>query len=270
MEEEAIDSAELPVGTRILVQWPLMNEYYPCVIKERLSDGRVKVCYKDGDELTLFLVVPANYKDFVLWTYKYTAHDPRCGLFLEDGRPNVQGCEHFRPFIQHRCNNVLLTAEGDTIPIEWMMNGTIKTVHLLLALTNGSEIGFKGEKYFIRESDRCYGFGRSLNQGLHGGGSYTGVHGFGVLAIEVGSHMRKRTLGYSNSLQERKLKELTEASLPFPCHLVTRSEEKQAVLLKMKIYRKSRGEVCCARNEKLSLEDEMNKTLYSNEEWVHC
>jgi hypothetical protein len=163
----------------------------------------------------------------------------------------------------------LLTAEGDTIPIEWMINGTIKTVHLLLALTNGSRIGFKGEKYFIRESDRRYGFGRSLNQGLYGGGSYTGVHGFGVLAIEVGSHMRKGTLGYNDSLQKHKLEELKKASLPFPCHIVAPSEEKQAVLLKMKIYQKTHYEVRCARNQKLLLEDEMNKTLYSNEQWEY-
>jgi hypothetical protein len=49
------EAAKLPVGTRLLVFWPLEKDYHPCVIKEHMSNGNVKLLYDDGDKDTLDL-----------------------------------------------------------------------------------------------------------------------------------------------------------------------------------------------------------------------
>jgi hypothetical protein len=55
LSAKAAEAAKLPVGTRLSVYWPHDEEYYPCVIKERKSDGRVLLHYDDGEEETIDL-----------------------------------------------------------------------------------------------------------------------------------------------------------------------------------------------------------------------
>eukprot|EP00804_Cyclotella_cryptica_P002275 CCRYP_004013-RC/>CCRYP_004013-RC protein AED:0.05 eAED:0.05 QI:159/1/1/1/1/0.85/7/1379/1047 len=44
------DVAAVTPNTRLAIYWPADKEFYPCVVKERFSDGRFSLLYDDGDK----------------------------------------------------------------------------------------------------------------------------------------------------------------------------------------------------------------------------
>ena len=158
------------------------------------------------------------------------------------GGINVAGNEHLRSFVDLNCNNVLLTGEGDTIPINWFEDGTIEWGILWYLQTNGAEAAFaiEGDLIDMVRNTSRFKFVRDYsNHGRYRGkGNISGVHC--VMIVEITNFeqlKRDGLLGYSTLLNKSRLDELPEEELNF---LVDPSEEKHQRVQKTRARTKAR------------------------------
>ena len=197
-----------------------------------------------------------------------TATDNARGTTLANGDPNIACLEHLRSFIQSDYNNVFVTGWGDTIPLTWFKDGTIKWSIIWHQQTNGAELAFQIEGGLIThfEGSSDYHFGvHYINQGrFRGRGDVAGVHNVCVIAIQNAQKLlRDKMIGYPLNIRMLKLKIVMLHQESDLQHFVALSDEKAAVLRKKDAYQKSRTEI---RQRRAAAAQELKESVEEEEE----
>ena len=200
-----------------------------------------------------------------------TATDNARGTTLANGDPNIACLEHLRSFIQSDYNNVFVTGWGDTIPLTWFKDGTIKWSIIWHQQTNGAELAFQIEGGLIThfEGSSDYHFGvHYINQGrFRGRGDVAGVHNVCVIAIQNAQKLlRDKMIGYSLNIRMLKLKIVMLHQESDLQHFVALSDEKAAVLRKKDAYQKSRTEIRQRRAAAAAAAQELKESVEEEEE----
>lgn len=193
----------------------------------------------------------------LIYVFKATAECmDNSSMYLHTKELNIAGNEHFRFLIQGCSNNIILQGsdgdEGNTVPLHWTTDGTIKYEVIGYTQTNGAQLAYNIESDLIQYVMNKYPMGiNCANRGLYRGHGEdrVGVYVAAILIITNAKELHESgKFAFSSNISESNRKTIKHASTKHPNvyqFVDPCSEKKAAINNKIRLHTTSYPANCC-------------------------